>query len=140
MFEGYLVPGFNYRMTDVQAAIGRAQLRAAAGDRRGAAARWPRATPAAGGGAGVGAPAEPTGRGRTGRATASGCPTGADQRAVMQAMLDRGVATRRGIMCAHLEPAHADLPLRFPLPQSERARDRCILLPLFAGMTEAHAG
>ena len=67
-------------------------------------------------------------------------PTGADQRAVMQRMLDRGVATRRGIMCAHLEPAYADLPLRVPAARSEAARDRCILLPLFAGMTERHAG
>jgi dTDP-4-amino-4,6-dideoxygalactose transaminase len=39
-------------------------------------------------------------------------------------------------MCAHLEPAYAGLEPRFPLPESERARDRCILLPLFHQMTE----
>ena len=55
----------------------------------------------------------------------------------MQAMLDRGVATRRGVMCAHLEPAYAELRPRIPLPESERARDGCILLPLFPQMTEA---
>jgi dTDP-4-amino-4,6-dideoxygalactose transaminase len=54
----------------------------------------------------------------------------------MQAMLDRHVATRRGIMCAHLEPAYAREPLRFPLPHSEEARDRCILLPLYPQMTK----
>jgi len=55
----------------------------------------------------------------------------------MQAMLDRGIATRRGIMCAHLEPPYAEAPRRFALPESERARDHAILLPLYAAMTEA---
>ena len=54
----------------------------------------------------------------------------------MQRMLDDGVATRRGIMCAHLEPAYADLLNRHPLRRSERAQDRSILLPLFAQMTQ----
>ena len=48
-----------------------------------------------------------------------------------------GIATRRGIMCIHREEAYADLPPRFPLPHSEAAQDRCILLPLFPQMTEA---
>ena len=60
-----------------------------------------------------------------------------DQRAVMQSMLDLGIATRRGIMCIHMEQAYADLPLRNPLPRSEAARDHSILLPLYAQMTEA---
>lgn len=64
-------------------------------------------------------------------------PDAADQQAVMQAMLDRGIATRRGIMCAHLEPPYAEAPRRFALPESERARDHAILLPLYAAMTEA---
>ena len=34
IFEDYPVPGFNYRMTDIQAAIGREQLKRLAGDRR----------------------------------------------------------------------------------------------------------
>ena len=62
-------------------------------------------------------------------------PRGVDQRQVMQAMLDQGVATRRGIMCAHLEGAYAARPLRLPLPRSECARDGCILLPLFSQMS-----
>jgi dTDP-4-amino-4,6-dideoxygalactose transaminase len=63
-------------------------------------------------------------------------PQGASQVEVMQHMLDRGIATRRGIMCVHLEPAYAGWPLRLPLPESGRARDECILLPLFAKMTQ----
>jgi len=63
-------------------------------------------------------------------------PAGADQQKVMQSMLDAGVATRRGIMCAHLEGAYAGFPLRAPLPESERARDGCVLLPLYAQMED----
>jgi perosamine synthetase len=54
----------------------------------------------------------------------------------MQAMLDKGVTTRRGIMNMHLEGAQSDLPLGHPLPQSELARDHSILVPLYAQMTD----
>ncbi|MBV8588832.1 MAG: DegT/DnrJ/EryC1/StrS aminotransferase family protein, partial [Acetobacteraceae bacterium] len=60
-----------------------------------------------------------------------------DQTRVMQSMLDDGIATRRGIMCAHLEPAYAQQQLRFPLPESERARNESVLLPLYPQMTGA---
>jgi dTDP-4-amino-4,6-dideoxygalactose transaminase len=52
----------------------------------------------------------------------------------MQALLERGISTRRGIMNAHQEPACAKLgPV--VLPHSEAARDRVILLPLYDGLT-----
>jgi dTDP-4-amino-4,6-dideoxygalactose transaminase len=63
-------------------------------------------------------------------------PDGVDQREAMQSMLDRGVATRRGIMCIHREKPYAET-VRFPLPISEDAQDRTILLPLYPQMTEA---
>ena len=52
----------------------------------------------------------------------------------MQAMLDEGVSTRRGIMCSHREEAWQE-PSHGPLPQSEDAQDHCVLLPLFPDMT-----
>jgi dTDP-4-amino-4,6-dideoxygalactose transaminase len=54
-------------------------------------------------------------------------------------MLEAGVATRRGIMCAHREPAYASEPWRAGptgLGESERAQDRSLLLPLFHQMTD----
>jgi len=62
---------------------------------------------------------------------------------VMQAMLDAGVATRRGVMCAHREPAYANKPCsahggqnaNWPLAESERAQDTAIILPLYPQMT-----
>jgi dTDP-4-amino-4,6-dideoxygalactose transaminase len=63
-------------------------------------------------------------------------PDGCDQQAVMQDMLDQGVATRRGIMCSHREPAYADTPCPWPLTESERAQDTGVILPLYHQMTE----
>ena len=54
----------------------------------------------------------------------------------MQALLDKGISTRRGIMCSHREPAYAELALRQELPWSEQAQDECILLPLYAQMSD----
>jgi dTDP-4-amino-4,6-dideoxygalactose transaminase len=63
-------------------------------------------------------------------------PAWRDQRTVMQAMLDAGVANRRGVMCAHREPAYADLDPGWLLPESEKAQDHSIVLPLYQQMTE----
>ena len=60
-----------------------------------------------------------------------------DQRDVMQQMLEKGIATRRGIMCTHREQAYRDYPPRRPLARSEHAQDHCILLPLYHQMTDA---
>ena len=60
-----------------------------------------------------------------------------DQQNVMQAMLDDGIATRRGVMCSHREEACADLPLRHDLSASEYAQDHTIILPLYTQMTDA---
>jgi dTDP-4-amino-4,6-dideoxygalactose transaminase len=55
----------------------------------------------------------------------------------MQLLLDRGVATRRGIMCVHREAPYAKPVPRAALVESERAQDHCVLLPLYHELTEA---
>lgn len=136
VFESYPTVGFNYRMTDVQAAIGRQQLMRLPeiiATRRALAATYHRLlgdrVPE------VAAPEEPAWARTNWQSYCVRLPDWLDQEAVMQAMLDRGVATRRGIMCTHMEDAYAGRPLRFPLPRSERARDHAVLLPLFSQMT-----
>lgn len=137
IFEDYPIVGFNYRMTDLQAAIGRQQLQRLPHillRRRALAARL---TERLSGASEIEVPRQP-GNARTN--WQSYCirlrRCAGPQRSVMQAMLDRNVATRRGIMCAHLEPAYADLPLRFPLPNSERAQHETIQLPLYPKMSD----
>jgi perosamine synthetase len=137
IFESYPMVGYNYRMTDIQAAVGRPQLARLAeiiATRRASAETYARELDGA---AGLQAPAEPAWARSNWQSYCVRLPEGVDQRGVMQYMLDRGVSTRRGIMCAHREAAYRDLPLRHPLPQSEAAQDRCILIPLYTQMTEA---
>jgi len=55
----------------------------------------------------------------------------------MQFLLDRGIATRRGVMNAHLESPYRSAPRVGALLQSEQAQQRGIILPLVPGMTPA---
>jgi dTDP-4-amino-4,6-dideoxygalactose transaminase len=135
IFEEYPVPGFNYRMTDIQAAVGRAQLRRLpeiVARRRALAATYAGMLRPLG----VEPPTEPDWARSNWQSHCIRLAPEIDQRAVMQHMLDRGIATRRGIMCVHLEAAYADMAPRGPLPRSEAARDQGLVLPLFPDMTE----
>jgi dTDP-4-amino-4,6-dideoxygalactose transaminase len=136
MFESYPVLGYNYRLTDIQAAIGRIQLQRLPeiiARRRFLAARYGELLAAV---PGIGRPEEPPWARSNWQSYCVRLPEGYDQRQVMQFMLDRGVATRRGIMCIHREAAYGHIPLVQPLPESERAQDTCIILPLYHHMTE----
>jgi perosamine synthetase len=138
VFEEYLEPAYNYRLTDLQAAVGRPQLRRLADiitERRRLADVYVKAL------AGhpiLVAPTDPV----HGRCNWQSYPTRMkpgqplSQRAIMQHFLDAGIATKRGVSNAHQEPAYAKQPLRMPLPVSELLRDTTVLLPLFHGMTD----
>lgn len=135
IFESYPSIGFNYRMTDIQAAVGRHQLTRlpqVIAERRAHAASYRELL---GGSAELQLPLEPAWARSNWQSFAVRLPDGVDQVGVMQAMLDDKVSTRRGIMCTHLEPAYRDAVPRFSLAHSEAARDRTVLLPLFAQMT-----
>jgi dTDP-4-amino-4,6-dideoxygalactose transaminase len=137
LFESYPTVGYNYRMTDIQAAVGREQLKRLDGivrQRRALADRYRTLLAPI---EGLGLPHEPDDARSNWQSYAVLLPDGLDQRAVMQAMLETGVSTRRGIMCSHREQAYADAALPHPLPHSEHAQDRSILLPLYAQMTVA---
>lgn len=149
MFESYPELGFNYRLTDIQAAVGREQLKrlpAAVVERRELAARYRRLLAEV---PGLVLPSEPEWARTNWQSYCVRLPGYVEQREVMQRMLDEGVATRRGIMCAHREPAYSDpsswrctqsqcLPSSHcpNLHESEEAQDHGVILPLFSGMTE----
>jgi perosamine synthetase len=136
IFEDYLLVGFNYRMTDIQAAVGRRQLGRLpelVSRRRTIAARY---FGLLGNFEGLRLPAEPDWARSNWQSLCVCLPDHLDQRTVMQNLLDQGIATRRGIMCSHREPSYADVEQRYELLQSERAQDRSILLPIYAQMSE----
>jgi dTDP-4-amino-4,6-dideoxygalactose transaminase len=77
-------------------------------------------------------------------------PGNASQRAVMQALLERGISTRRGVMCAHREPAYRSSIWRCAdgpgacgceagrcanLRNGEALQDETIALPLYHEMS-----
>ena len=136
VFESYPVVGFNYRMTDVQAAIGREQLcrlDAMVARRRELAARY---TAALAGLPDIATPDEPEWA-RSNWQSYAVRLAHADQRTVMQAMLDAGISTRRGVMNAHLEASYPGGTWRAAgsLEESEHAQATAVVLPLFHEIT-----
>jgi dTDP-4-amino-4,6-dideoxygalactose transaminase len=135
IFEDYVTTGFNYRMTDIQAAIGIEQLnrlpdflerrREIVGMYRARLSSSPL----------VELPQEP----HHCRSNWQSFPVrlrdtaSVSRDALMQHLLDQGISSRRGIMNAHQEPPFAAHP---PQEQSEKARDSVILLPIFNGMRD----
>ena len=136
IFEAYPILGYNYRMTDIQAAVGREQLQRLeelVARRRLLADRYGKLLADI---PGLELPHEPRRARSNWQSYCVRLPAGCDQRRVMQFMLDRSVATRRGAMCAHRERPYADTGLYPPLPESERAQDQSIILPMHHGLTE----
>jgi dTDP-4-amino-4,6-dideoxygalactose transaminase len=136
IFEDYLVVGYNYRMTDMQAAVGRKQLMKLpdiVARRRTLAARYAELL---GNIEGLSLPFEPDWARSNWQSYCVRLPIRVDQKTVMQKLLDQGIATRRGIMCSHREAPYAEEVQRHDLHQSELAQDRTILLPIYAQMTE----
>jgi len=56
--------------------------------------------------------------------------------ALMQRLLDHGIATRRGIMATHREAPYRAARWDRELPATNAATDECIILPLFHQMSE----
>lgn len=139
-FESYLETGFNYRMTDIQAAVGLVQLEkldAMVERRRALAERYyellsdlPGVRPVRDPEYGRSNfqsfwvlldPAEFPGGGRD---------------ATLRRLAAAGVSARRGIMASHLEPAYQGAD-HVPLPNTERLTRDSLILPLFHTLTEA---
>jgi dTDP-4-amino-4,6-dideoxygalactose transaminase len=140
--ESYPIVGYNYRLTDVQAAIGLAQLRRLDGivaRRRAIAASYDAALA---GTPGVELFAEPEGCAwncQTYLIRLTGATAGARD-AFMQRLLEEGIASRRGIMSIHREPSYVERFGRQSFPVSEGASDQCVCLPLYTQMTAADIG
>ena len=136
IFEDYLVVGFNYRMTDVQAAVGRKQLERLpqlVARRRLLAARYAQLL---GDIDGLGLPVEPDWARSNWQSYCVRLPKRVDQKGIMQALLDQGIATRRGIMCSHREAPYSGDKQRHDLRLSEDGQNHSILLPIYAQMMQ----
>lgn len=137
VIERYLEVGYNYRMTDVQAAIGLVQLAKLGRQierRRELAARYQRLLAGIPGLVTIRDPAYGTTNYQSFWVMLpDSFPVSRDD--LMRMLADAGVSARRGIMAAHLEPAYAGV-LCPPLPVTERVTARSLILPLFHELTE----
>ncbi len=138
ILERYDEVGYNFRMTDMQAAVGIVQLGRVEGfiqRRREFAERYTEAlsrfdwmVP----------PSEPEGLRQNYQSymvrLKTNAPISRDE--LMQALLDRGISTRRGIMASHREKPYFSNRVDSLLPETNSATDNCIILPLFHQMTE----
>ncbi|MFA4826221.1 MAG: DegT/DnrJ/EryC1/StrS family aminotransferase [Methanoregula sp.] len=135
IFESYPVFGYNYRMTDIQGAVGREQLKRLDDmieRRRYLAERYRQVLD---GTTDLILPYEPPWASSNWQSYCVRLTDVCDQKKIMQYLLDRGIATRRGVMCAHRENPYVGT-CRFDLSESEKAQDHCIILPLFHQMTD----
>lgn len=136
--EHYPVLGFNYRLTDLQAAIGLVQMRkldTLISRRRALADSYRRklaehqylltshAPPWS----------EPNYQSYAVRLT-DDAPLERDD--VLRGLRARGIAAKAGVMTIHREPAY-ETRNSYCLPRTERASDRSLLLPLYPEMTAA---
>jgi len=139
IIETYSVLGYNYRLTDLQAAVGVEQMKrldhlvmrrvelAARYNRLLSDCDWLRTpyTPSY---------ADPTFQSYS-VALKDHCPIKRDS--ILQSLLDSGVAAKRGVMTIHREPSYIEVYGPQKLPLTEKASDMSLLLPLFPQMTAA---
>jgi perosamine synthetase len=135
-FEEYPELGYNYKMTDIQAAIGLVQMgkvREIVEERRRLAHRYNSLLRDV---ACLDLPHEPAGCRHVYQSYCVRLKNGKTQLAIMNEMARAGVATRR-IMAIHREPFYKALYPSLSLPVTEKATDTTMLLPIFVGLTDS---
>ncbi len=137
VIEHYTEVGFNFRMTDVQAAIGLVQLRKLSemvARRRVLAQRYHQLLS---GIPGLVIAGDPTYGQTNYQSFWMLLPEepAVDRDDLIRLLARADISARRGIMAAHLEPAYAGTMAS--LPVTERLTRRSLILPLFHQMTEA---
>jgi len=138
--EQYDEVGFNFRMTDLQAAVGLVQLDkldAVVARRRELAAGYAKAVAEL---PGLRLVADP----EWGTTNFQSCwlevgpEYPVDREGLLAALAEAEISARRGIMAAHRQPAYAGRGLRpVPLTNTEHLTDSTLILPLFHQMSES---
>ena len=137
VFEEYRQFGHNYRMSDLQAAVGLAQMKKLSeilAKKRFLAERYHQAFASL---SEVAAPDEPQGvKANYQSYLLRILPSAKRSRdEIMQQLLEKGISTRRGIMAVHLEPAFRERFGEICLPETEKAFHETMIMPLYPQMT-----
>jgi perosamine synthetase len=135
VFEEYVEPAWNARMTDMQAALGLCQLEVldhVLAARRRIAERYGEVLSEL---PGVEPAVEPDGTTHTWQSYGVWLDERIDRTELMRSLLADGVSSRRGPTAIHLQRAYAGTQVT--LPVTEAADRRVLLLPIFPALTEA---
>ncbi len=137
IFEDHVEVAYNYRLTDIQAAVGIQQLAKLdwiIGERRKVADAYSKAFADI---SFIRLPKEREGDFTNWQSYSiylkSESPVKRND--LMQALLDEGVASRRGVMTSHRETAYKAASMGVSLPVSEDACDNSIIIPLYVPMS-----
>ena len=135
IFEAYLNTGYNYRMTDIQAAIGIEQLKRLPEilkKRRSLAAVYFEAFSKI---PGLAFTSEPEYSRTNWQSYIIRLDDASKQKKVIRKLQHKGISARRGIMCAHLESPYSRAWPAGCLPHSENVQESEIIIPLYPAMT-----
>lgn len=138
--ESYDELGFNYRMTDLQAAVGLVQLGRLdeiVARRRAIASRYRALLADITELMAVAEPSYGTSNAQSFWVQLTPAAEHVDRDAVLGSLAERGIGARPGIMASHLEPAYRDHRLRVALPATEAHTRRALILPVFHEFTDA---
>jgi perosamine synthetase len=138
IFEDHLEVAYNYRMTDIQAAVGVKQLEkleTLIAERRKIALCY---NEAFGKLSSVRIPKEKEGYCSNYQSYSLYIKPNApiSRNELMEKLLEKGISTRRGVMTSHRETAYKNEYSGLTLPVSEDLCDRSIVLPLYVPMKE----
>ncbi|PRB09177.1 glutamine--scyllo-inositol aminotransferase [Microbacterium sp. MYb64] len=137
--EEYTEVGFNFRMTDLQAAVGLVQLRRLpeiVARRRDLADRYRAGLEGVAGLRAVQDPAYGAGNMQSFWVEV-GDEYRTDREGLLEALAAADISARRGIMAAHRQPPYRDTAPAGALPVTERLNDRTLILPLYHALTAA---
>ncbi len=145
IFEDHIILGYNYRLTDIQAAIGIAQLKKVKNiisKRRKIANRYFEILKDI---EEIILPVEPDYVKSNWQSFCIRFCDNLERNKIMQHLKSQNISTKTGIMCSHLDTVYKIEPWRSvgELYKSKKARDQTLLLPLFNDLkyeTQKHIG
>ena len=139
IFEDHLELGYNYRMTDIQAAVGIKQLEKLdwiINERRKIASFYIEKLKNV---SCLGLPLEKEGYISNYQSFSiyikENCPVSRNK--LMEKLFEKGISTRRGIMTAHRTSAYHNISGNVNLPVSETTSDNSIIIPLYVPMDQS---
>lgn len=139
--ESYDLIGYNYRLSDIQAAVGEVQmdrLPTFVKRRREIANLYSTMLESV---SGVEAPHEPTWARSNWQSYCVRLSEGIKQRPVIDRLRASGIVAKGGVICSHREPAYSDNRSVWrrgsDLSESEKAQDGALLLPIYHGLSDS---